>query len=83
VRYQVPTLTVVIGINNTIGWDDQDTSVVHVVSSQSVPPQSIQWDFNMTAGNSYCVTLPVAGTYSYEIGFSPTTFPGIVDVKAA
>jgi hypothetical protein len=83
VKYQVPTLTVVLGVNNTVGWRDQDTSALHVVSSQSVPPGSIQWDFNMTAGNSYCVKLPVAGTYSYEIGFSPTTFPGVIVVKSS
>lgn len=81
--YQVPKLTVVVGVNNTIGWDDQDTTYLHVVSSESVPPGSDYWDFNMTAGQSDCVTLTVLGSYGYEIGFSPITYFGQITVKAA
>ena len=81
--FQPPQLTVVLGINNTLGWNDQDTTVVHVVSSVSVPPGGVNWDLNITGGQSYCVTLPVAGTYSYEIGFAPTTYSGIITVKTA
>jgi hypothetical protein len=83
VGFQLPTLMVVIGVNNTVGWNDEDTTVVHVASSMSVPPDSLNWDLNMTGGRSYCVTLPAAGTYSYEIGFSPSTYAGIVVVKSA
>ena len=81
VKFTPPVLNVVVGINNTVGWDDMDGTYLHVVSSMSVPPGSLNWDFNMTAGDDYCVTLTVAGTYSYQIGFDPTTFSGIIIVK--
>lgn len=83
VKFEPPVLTVVVGVNNTVGWDDMDGTYAHVVSSMSVPPGSLNWDFNMTAGDDYCVTLAVPGTYSYQIAFDPTTFSGIVIVKMA
>jgi plastocyanin len=82
IHFQPQTLTVVIGVNNTIGWDDLDTTLPHVVSSVSVPPNSVQWDLNMTGGNSYCVTLPTPGTYSYELRL-PAVVGGIIQVKSA
>ncbi len=81
--FLVPKLTVVVGVNNTVGWDDQDTTYTHVVSSESVPPGSDYWDFNMTAGQSDCVKLTVPGSYGYEIGFSPITYFGQITVKAS
>ena len=82
IRFVPPTLTVVVGVNNTVTWNDQDTTETHNVISVSVPPTGLQWDFEgMTGGNSYCVTLTVPGTYSYEI-FLPYVVEGAVIVKA-
>ncbi len=83
VKFEPPVLTVVVGVNNTVGWNDMDATYEHVVSSMSVPPGSLNWDFNMTAGDDYCVTLTAPGTYSYQIAFDPTTFSGIIIVKSA
>ncbi|MDG6926222.1 MAG: hypothetical protein JRN09_06670 [Nitrososphaerota archaeon] len=82
IHFQPPSLTVVIGINNTVGWNDLDTTTAHIVSSVSVPPNSIQWNLNMTGGNSYCVTLSIPGTYSYELRL-PAVVVGIIIVKTA
>lgn len=80
--FQPPTLNVIVGVNSTVGWNDQDTTVAHIVSSVSVPPGSIQWDINMTGGNSYCVPLTTPGTYSYELRL-PTVVGGIIVVRSA
>jgi plastocyanin len=82
-RFEPGTLTVVIGINSTVGWNDEDTTVSHLVASVSVPPGAVNWDLNMTGGHSYCVPLSVAGTYSYEIAFAPETYSGIIIAKTA
>jgi hypothetical protein len=65
---QPPTLTLVIGANNTMVWNDQDPVEYDTVVSSVVPQGALQWDIEgMTAGNTYCVTLPVPGTYFYKI----------------
>jgi len=82
VHFEPPSLTVVVGVNNTIVWNDQDTTQPHNVISVSVPPDGQQWDFEgMTAGNTYCVTLTVPGTYTYEL-FLTYIVEGTVVVKA-
>jgi plastocyanin len=68
IRFEPPTLHVVVGVNNTIVWSDQDTTAPHNIISVSVPPNGVQWYFDqMTAGNTYCVTLTAPGTYTYEL----------------
>jgi plastocyanin len=82
-KFEPPNLTLIVGVNNTAVWDDQDPTAAHVVISVSVPPGGEQWDFDpMTAGNSYCVTLSAPGTYTYEM-YLPYIVEGIVVVKAA
>lgn len=65
---QPPTLTLVIGVNNTMVWNDQDPVEYDTVVSSVVPQGALQWEIqNMKAGNTYCVTLTVPGTYLYKI----------------
>jgi plastocyanin len=83
IKYEPPTLTLVVGVNNTVVWNDQDTTAVHNVISVSVPPGGTMWDFeNMSGGNSYCVTLDAPGTYTYEI-FLNYIEEGTIIVKTA
>jgi len=82
VNYEPPTLTVVVGVNNTVVWDDQDSSSPHVVYSVSVPPNAQQWYIpQMVGGNTYCITLTAPGTYNYAF-LEPTTLKGSIVVKA-
>lgn len=65
---QPPTLTLVIGTNSTMVWNDQDPVEYDTVISSVVPQGALQWEIqNMKAGNDYCVTLTVPGTYLYKI----------------
>jgi plastocyanin len=83
IKYEPPTLTLTVGLNNTVVWNDQDTTVLHKVISVSVPPGGTMWDFeNMSGGNSYCVTLSAPGTYTYEIYLNYIE-EGTIIVKAA
>ena len=84
VRYELRTLTLIVGSNNTAVWDDQDTSSTHVVISVSVPPDGSQWNFNpMTAGHTYCVTLDAPGTYTYEMYMPYGIIEGTIVVMPA
>ncbi len=78
---QPPTLVLVIGVNNTMVWNDQDTVEYDTVISSVVPQGALQWDIeHMTPGNTYCTTLTVAGTYIYKID---TFVPVDIVVKSA
>lgn len=79
--FEPPTLTVVVGVNNTVVWNDQDTTAPHDLFSVSVPPSGGNWYFSgMTGGNTYCVTLTVPGTYTYNLILSYVVV-GIIIVK--
>jgi plastocyanin len=81
-RFQPPAVTVVVGVNNTVVWNDRDTSAQHDVVSVSVPPHGSQWDIEgMTGGNTYCITLTAPGTYTYEI-FLNYVVEGTIVVKS-
>ena len=81
IRFEPPTLTVVVGINNTVTWIDQDTTAVHDVISVANPPNGTQFYVDgMSAGNTYCVTLSAPGTYTYEV-FLPYIVEGTIIVK--
>ena len=71
-NFEPAKLKVVIGVNNTIKWVQQDP-VPHNVVSSSVPSgaQSFKSD-TLTQGMTYTVTLTVSGTYKYFCQFHPT-----------
>jgi plastocyanin len=78
IHFQPPVLTLIVGVNNTAVWDDQDTTSVHNVISVSGPEQ---WTFEgMTGGNSYCVTIATPGKYTYSI-YLPYQEVGTIIVK--
>ncbi len=61
-NYAPPSITVVIGINNTVEWVNNDT-VAHTVTSNSGPASFNSG--NMNAGATFTFTFTVAGTYEY------------------
>lgn len=73
------TITVVIGVNNTIKWVNQDT-VDHTVSSTSGPSEFGN-DGTIAPGASFTTTLTMAGTYQYRCTIH-TTMTGTIIVKS-
>jgi plastocyanin len=63
--YAPDTITVVIGVNNTVTWTNGDT-VSHTVASRSVPSGASSFTSPIIApGGTYSETFTVAGTYAY------------------
>jgi plastocyanin len=77
-----PSLTVVVGVNNTIEWVNQDTAP-HTASSSKVPTGAQPFDSGTMAGGAkFNVTLTVPGTYLYYCKFH-NWMQGTIVVKAA
>ena len=80
-NFQPATITVVIGVNNTIKWVNSDT-VAHTVMSTSGPAEFGN-DGTIAAGATFTWTMTTAGTYQYECSLHPTNMHGTVIVKSA
>jgi hypothetical protein len=81
-----PSLTVVVGVNNTVAWVDEYPGTLVVVNSVAVPYGALQWDLNMTdspAVNTQCIALTVLGPYSYVIREQGGGVSGSILVKAS
>jgi plastocyanin len=64
--YAPQNVTVVIGVNNTVTWTNNDTAD-HTVTSLSVPPGASAFDSNIIApGATFTQTFTVPGTYEYH-----------------
>lgn len=64
-NFSPATITVVVGVNNTVTWVNSDT-VLHTVTSKTVPSGATAFDSgNMNAGAKYTYTFTVTGTYAY------------------
>jgi len=60
---------VVIGVNNTIEWVNNDT-VPHTATSTSVPNGAEQFNSGgLNPGDTFTVTLTVPGTYDYHCSY--------------
>jgi plastocyanin len=63
--YQPDVATVVVGVNNTISWTNNDAAA-HTVTFTSVPSGAAKPDSGLISpGSFYSVTLAVPGTYQY------------------
>jgi plastocyanin len=80
--YHYPfNFTVVVGINNTVKWVNDD-QVEHNVSSFLVPPGATTFDSDLIQPHdNYSVTLTVAGVYKYTCIWHPW-LAGEITVKA-
>ncbi|MDA4117925.1 MAG: cupredoxin domain-containing protein [Thaumarchaeota archaeon] len=79
--YTPDTITVVIGVNNTVTWTNSDT-VNHTVYSTSVPTGASAFNSPMiTPGGTYTQTFTVPGTYSYHCNIH-SWMTGTVIVKS-
>ena len=71
-RYHYPwNTTVVLGVNNTISWDNADDEA-HTVSSFIVPSGAAAFNSNLIApGQTFSVKLNVPGSYKYTCMWHP------------
>jgi hypothetical protein len=82
--YQPPSLTLVVGVNNTVAWVDDYPGIELNVYSAVIPSGARQWDLNMTdtpGANTQCLTLTVPGPYAYVI--RQDDISGTILVKAS
>jgi len=63
--YRPDNITLIIGINNTVTWTNDD-SAAHTVSSTSVPACATFDSGNMNSGAVYTHSFGVPGTYQYD-----------------
>jgi hypothetical protein len=80
--YRFPVnLTVVLGVNNTVQWRNDD-GISHTVSSFIVPKGAPAFNSNLIApGGTFSVSLTVPGLYRYTCIWHPWV-AGQITVKA-
>jgi len=74
------TLTVVIGVNNTVVWVNQDTTA-HTIKTNGTTPVVISTDL-INQGQSYTFTFTTPGTYNYFCTIHPGWMRASIVVKA-
>jgi plastocyanin len=89
--YSPTTITVVIGVNNTVVWTNEDTTAFHTATSLAGDPASFDSGCldgvgvpcpSSTGVSTFQYTFTVAGTYNYHCSFH-AWMTGVVIVKAA
>jgi plastocyanin len=75
-QFDPRAVTVVLGLNSTVTWVNQD-SIAHSVLTTSGFSSG-----DIAPGQSYSYTFTKAGTYSYSCGYYPI-MTGIITVKNA
>lgn len=81
-NFSPASITVVIGVNNTIVWTNND-NITHTVTSTSVPAGATSFDSgNMAAGKTFKTTLTAPGTYQYHCTLHPSWMKGTIIVIA-
>jgi len=80
-NFQPSSTTVVVGVNNTIVWNDLDAEQ-HTVTSMSVPSGAAKFDSGiLNQGQTFTLTLTVPGTYEFYCTIHPTWMRGTIVVK--
>jgi plastocyanin len=82
-NFKPVNIVVVIGVNNTVQWIDQDPTP-HTVTSTSVPTGAKAFDSGtINLGNTFTVTFTVPGTYKYHCTLHPGWMLGSIEVRAS
>ncbi len=67
--YAPDNITLVVGVNNTVTWSNDDTAP-HTVTSVNVPAGATSFDSgNMNSGQTFSYTFTVPGTYKYHCSY--------------
>lgn len=70
-NYQPATIVVVIGVNNTVLWINDD-SVAHTVTARAVPSGAQMFNSgNLNPGQTFQYTFTVPGNYTYYCIYHP------------
>jgi len=81
--YDPDVIVVVVGVNNTITWTNNDVGHNHTVTSMESPPGAAPFDSgNMVKNATFTVTLTVPGVYRYGCSYHPW-MTGVIDVETA
>jgi plastocyanin len=78
--YTPDTVTVVIGVNNTVEWTNNENETIHTVTS--VSGNGSLNSGNINPGGTYMYTFTTPGTYNYMCTYH-SWMTGVVVVKAA
>jgi len=73
-EYLPQVITVVIGVNNTVTWINQDLIAHNIISNTGAFASG-----DLSPGQTYTFTFTQAGTYPYYCSYHPMT--GVVLVK--
>jgi len=76
VYYSPPTITVVIGVNNTVTWVNDDNAPHTVIGADGLFSSG-----NLNPGQTFTYTFTTAGSYAYYCSYHPW-MKGTVIVKA-
>lgn len=87
-NFQPSTIHLVIGVNNTVEFMDEDTTAPHNVWFTSVPTGATNPNtadsqtsfYQLNKGDSVTYTLTVAGTYDFECQFHSGWMQGTITV---
>jgi plastocyanin len=80
------TITVVIGVNNTIIWTNQDVTphTVTTLPGSTLPSGASSFDSStLSQGQTFRLTLSIPGTYQYHCSIHPAWMKSTIIVKAA
>ncbi|MDA4121283.1 MAG: cupredoxin domain-containing protein [Thaumarchaeota archaeon] len=83
-NFQPAQLVLIIGVNNTITWTNQD-SADHTVTFTSGPSGADLpglSDPDLGSGQTYTIALSASGTYQYHCSFHPAWMRGTIVVKS-
>jgi plastocyanin len=73
-------LKLVIGVNNTVTWINQDNLSQHTVVTNVVPQGANQVDLILGTNETYTVKFTVPGTYDYYCMWHPAWMHGSITV---
>jgi plastocyanin len=75
-------ITIVVGVNNTVSWTNNDASI-HTVTSTTVPAGAAPFDSGfLNTGATFSYTFTVPGVYEYHCTIHPW-MTGFVTVKSS
>lgn len=81
VSFEPINITVVIGVNNTIVWLNNDNEE-HILESTSWPTNGQPFQFYSLPGKTNAVTFTTPGIYTYFCEWHPIWMDGTINVKA-
>jgi plastocyanin len=82
-NYHPAVIVVVIGVNNTVVWDNND-NVAHTVTARSVPTGAQMFNSgNLNPGQTFEYTFTVPGNYTYYCEYHPWMVGKVVVLAGA